>query len=75
MKKKEITDFEENLKSITLIQMRDPEFNTEMTRLYVLVGDFVTMVRRPPKTLPLLDREVRIKASGRIIAKRKEEIK
>ena len=73
MKTKDILKIKENLNSITLIQMRDLEFSAELTRLYVLVGDLVTMVRRPKNTLSLLDNEVKVKAAGRTLTKRNKD--
>lgn len=65
----EIKDIEEvmnELKGITLIQMRNPKFNAKMTSLYVLVGDLVTMVRRPKNTFDFVSSNEKAKVSARV---------
>jgi hypothetical protein len=42
----EINKFQEKMKIISVYQMTDPEINKELTRLYVLLGDLLSMVRK-----------------------------
>ena len=53
--------------------MRDPNFNSKMTELYVLIGDLVTMVRRPLNTLSLLKSETKGRMTHRIVKEKRQK--
>jgi hypothetical protein len=65
MNKKDMIEIKEKLSGITLIQMRDPEFSASLTELYVLVGDLITIVKRPHSTFQLLKTDVKARSAHR----------
>ena len=50
MKVKEIEKFKEKILKISFAEMKDKEILTELTRLYVALGDFFVLIRLPKDT-------------------------
>jgi len=50
MEIKELIDFRERLVQVSFKNLRDEEFIREMVALYVLLGDFFSMIRLPNRT-------------------------
>lgn len=54
MELNDIKEFEEKLRNLTIIQMKDKEFMAELSRLYVLFGDIVISIRLPTGTRDII---------------------